>query len=185
MVMRCCSFQALLFSALFCQRWSLISGNSLRATAANDEARRESWQVRAPLRAVVSTNGKPFAPLQKCEGDCDSDDECAGNLKCFQRDGFETVPGCFGGGTVSGMDFCYDEADSIKQNDIFGSISTTLEVPSEIASAQIASTEVASAEVVVMNGFFSTPTTILGKCEGTCTSPIGGNAVMLDCSPHA
>lgn len=37
--------------------------------------------------------------------DCDNDDECAGNLVCFQRDEFEDVPGCLGFG-VSGFDYC-------------------------------------------------------------------------------
>ena len=45
----------------------------------------------------------------ECEGDCDSNSDCAGNLSCFQRDGREPVPGCYGLGT-SGRDYCYDEA---------------------------------------------------------------------------
>jgi hypothetical protein len=35
-------------------------------------------------------------PLQECQGDCDTDDECAGDLICFQRDENEVVPGCVG-----------------------------------------------------------------------------------------
>jgi hypothetical protein len=38
----------------------------------------------------------PGYPLQECQGDCDDDDECAGDLICFQRDGTEVVPGCVG-----------------------------------------------------------------------------------------
>jgi hypothetical protein len=35
--------------------------------------------------------------LGQCEGDCDSDDDCAEGLYCFQRDGKSTfVPGCSG-----------------------------------------------------------------------------------------
>lgn len=33
---------------------------------------------------------------RKCQGDCDSDSQCEGGLKCFQRDGREKVPGCSG-----------------------------------------------------------------------------------------
>jgi hypothetical protein len=42
-----------------------------------------------------------------CQGDCDSDSDCAGGLKCMQRNGNQPVPGCVGSGFV-GEDFCYD-----------------------------------------------------------------------------
>ena len=42
-----------------------------------------------------------------CEGDCDSDQQCRGDLKCFQRNGVQAVPGCMGSGT-SGSDYCYE-----------------------------------------------------------------------------
>ena len=53
-------------------------------------------------------NGKK---LQKCQGDCDNDSHCATNLKCFQRDAKEEVPGCLkgGDGDVTGRDYCYDD----------------------------------------------------------------------------
>ena len=35
----------------------------------------------------------------ECEGDCDSDADCVGDLVCFQRTAFEFVRGCGGGGT--------------------------------------------------------------------------------------
>ena len=31
-----------------------------------------------------------------CEGDCDNDSECAGDMICFQRPSNEVVPGCVG-----------------------------------------------------------------------------------------
>jgi hypothetical protein len=34
----------------------------------------------------------------ECEGDCDSDSQCSGNLECFQRDESDEIPGCGGGG---------------------------------------------------------------------------------------
>ena len=54
-------------------------------------------------------NGNPSVqyPLGKCQGDCDSNSECAEGLVCFQRGGTEEVPGCEGLG-VSGKDYCYD-----------------------------------------------------------------------------
>ena len=48
------------------------------------------------------------SPCNTCEGDCDKDSHCQGNLKCFQRDDEESVPGCSGGIDKSGKDFCYD-----------------------------------------------------------------------------
>jgi surface protein len=46
-----------------------------------------------------------FGDLGICEGDCDSDSHCAGNLICFQRGSNEPVPGCSGTFT-SGWDVC-------------------------------------------------------------------------------
>ena len=40
-----------------------------------------------------------------CEGDCDSDAECAAGLVCFKRDGDEKIPGCDGDAKF-GKDFC-------------------------------------------------------------------------------
>lgn len=56
-------------------------------------------------------NGSPSSafPLKKCEGDCDSDDDCAGNLVCFQRSGSQSVPGCSGGSSYKeSHDFCVE-----------------------------------------------------------------------------
>ena len=57
----------------------------------------------------VGNDGKPeqLYPLTLCQGDCDNDDECAGDLICHQREPFEAVPGCTGGQSESGRtDFC-------------------------------------------------------------------------------
>mmetsp|Transcript_17971 Transcript_17971/g.40829 ORF Transcript_17971/g.40829 Transcript_17971/m.40829 type:complete len:660 (-) Transcript_17971:143-2122(-) len=52
----------------------------------------------------------PRSPLRICEGDCDDDDDCQGDLRCFQRDDrSQRVPGCsLGGEDDSNWDFCYD-----------------------------------------------------------------------------
>ncbi len=47
----------------------------------------------------------PTQKLQVCQGDCDKDSECADGLVCFQREGFEPVPGCRGTGT-NVWDYC-------------------------------------------------------------------------------
>ena len=50
--------------------------------------------------------------MPKCAGDCDKDSDCAGNLKCWERDGFTSVPGCNGIG-VKDWDYCYDPVDAL------------------------------------------------------------------------
>lgn len=35
-------------------------------------------------------------PLMNCQGDCGTDDDCDGDLVCFQRNFNEPVPGCIG-----------------------------------------------------------------------------------------
>ena len=51
----------------------------------------------ASLRNPECSNRRP---CNVCQGDCDSDRQCRGNLKCFQRQGRRTgslpVPGCSG-----------------------------------------------------------------------------------------
>ncbi|CAJ1954158.1 unnamed protein product [Cylindrotheca closterium] len=46
-------------------------------------------------------------PLSRCEGDCDTNDDCIGDLICFQRNEHEAVPGCIGGeNDGSRTDYC-------------------------------------------------------------------------------
>jgi len=42
----------------------------------------------------------------QCQGDCDTDANCAEGLKCFQRNGGESIPGCKGS-AHAGWDYCY------------------------------------------------------------------------------
>ena len=44
----------------------------------------------------------------ECEGDCDSDSDCHGSLKCFQRNNKTPVYGCMtgGGGDNKDTDYC-------------------------------------------------------------------------------
>lgn len=56
---------------------------------------------------------EPPFPLGECEGDCDNDSECSGDLKCIQRDDTEAVPGCFGLG-VYAKDYCYDPTKCVE-----------------------------------------------------------------------
>ena len=57
----------------------------------------------------VGNNNRPREafPLEECQGDCDSDDDCAGQLKCYQRSNDDLTPGCLGKGQER-KDYCYD-----------------------------------------------------------------------------
>eukprot|EP00526_Cylindrotheca_closterium_P007483 CAMPEP_0113658690 /NCGR_PEP_ID=MMETSP0017_2-20120614/31912_1 /TAXON_ID=2856 /ORGANISM="Cylindrotheca closterium" /LENGTH=683 /DNA_ID=CAMNT_0000573097 /DNA_START=202 /DNA_END=2253 /DNA_ORIENTATION=- /assembly_acc=CAM_ASM_000147 len=70
-------------------------------------------KVPADTLTLVGDNGEPTYqfPLAKCEGDCDSDNECMGNLICSQRRGTEAVAGCKGSG-ISGKDYCTDRSSN-------------------------------------------------------------------------
>jgi len=50
--------------------------------------------------------------LNACQGDCDNDDDCSGDLECYHNAGKKgvDVPGCTGTPTVTsgGEDYCYD-----------------------------------------------------------------------------
>jgi len=63
----------------------------------------------APPKINVVFNGKgnPSNPLGLCEGDCDNNNDCDGDLICYQREKNVAVPGCYGGeGDNSRTDYC-------------------------------------------------------------------------------
>jgi hypothetical protein len=60
------------------------------------------------IQSTTGKNGKLDAEvgsLGLCQGDCDDDQDCGPNLKCFWRSAFEDVPGCTGRGK-EGWDYC-------------------------------------------------------------------------------
>ncbi|CAJ1950550.1 unnamed protein product [Cylindrotheca closterium] len=59
------------------------------------------------LLVSVGNDGLPenLFPLKMCQGDCDRNRDCAGDLVCYQRTGTEQVPGCLGQGTAD-RDYC-------------------------------------------------------------------------------
>lgn len=71
--------------------------------------------------------------MPECSGDCDSDEDCAEGLRCFQRDGVEQVPGCLGLG-VEGFDYCYDPTHEIGST-TFSSFPSTSVSTSEPSSS--------------------------------------------------
>ena len=53
----------------------------------------------------------------RCEGDCDSDDQCTAGLKCYQRNTKKAVTGCDPGGSgdTSGFDYCFDPSSLVNR----------------------------------------------------------------------
>ena len=73
-------------------------------------------QAATPTGGLVPLGGTDDASatnLGACIGECDSDAQCATGLKCFQRTGFTSVPGCSGNGTAD-WDYCYDPSGSVE-----------------------------------------------------------------------
>ena len=59
------------------------------------------------------TGWEPSDPLDICEGDCDSDDDCDSGLICFFNDGAESnVPDGCTGTAEEGVDYCYDPSSA-------------------------------------------------------------------------
>jgi hypothetical protein len=69
------------------------------------------WGTGIPSTVVLENLGgsgcTSSAPCSACQGDCDSDSDCAGDLRCFQRDTGEKVPGCVDSeGQPESYDYC-------------------------------------------------------------------------------
>lgn len=89
----------------------MLAALMLSACVVGDKDNDGDYVPYAALRgSYEGNNGSPSSafPLGMCEADCDNDSECEGNLKCKQRDGNESVPGCDISSRDSGEDFCYD-----------------------------------------------------------------------------
>ncbi|CAB9500347.1 expressed unknown protein [Seminavis robusta] len=77
-------------------------------TAAPTSTDAPTWEPFGPIQFVGNEQNfyAPY-PLGVCQGDCDSDDDCAEDLYCFQRTRYGAVPGCTGGEDfASTSDFC-------------------------------------------------------------------------------
>ena len=72
----------------------------------------------------LRTAGTCSTSLQcgECVGDCNSDSDCKGDLKCYQRnnDAPQSIPGCYGGllsGNINTWDYCYNQSKAISEVD--------------------------------------------------------------------
>jgi len=73
-----------------------------------------------PFGELVNCGFSPpsfLLPLNRCEGDCDDDNECEGDLVCYQRNNGQAIPGCDSGtgdapsSDFKSLDFCVDPSD--------------------------------------------------------------------------
>jgi len=132
---------------------------------------------------LMFVRNPPRSPLGVCEGDCDDDDECEGNLKCFQRERrFQPVPGCeMGGDDDNESDYCYSEDAT------YAPTPSPTTSPSSAPSISYAPTTTPSApptetpklrfrgtDPIPPNT--TDPALLLGMCEGDCDSD-------ADCKP--
>ena len=94
-------FSRILFHVLFID---IASAASIRG-APSSSGRSMASPV-SPARKLLSlSDGANEKFLSECEGDCDVDSDCIGDLICYQRYQTESVPGCEGDG-VAKRDYC-------------------------------------------------------------------------------
>jgi len=68
--------------------------------------------VNRPTKQVEYLGSNPSQILEHCQGDCDSDEDCGLDLICYQRNGYNEIPGCNGGRTdASNSDYCIKSSD--------------------------------------------------------------------------
>eukprot|EP01083_Nonionella_stella_P115185 341218_1 len=65
------------------------------------------WWDYCYMPEIHNVGLNPTVSLRLCEGDCDNDDQCAGDLKCFQRTGSEPGPPECEGTLFIDWDYCY------------------------------------------------------------------------------
>ncbi|KAL7543207.1 hypothetical protein ACHAXR_012486, partial [Thalassiosira sp. AJA248-18] len=118
-------------------------------------------------------NGLPaeYFPLQECQGDCDSDAECDtdAGLICFERNGYEPVPGCDGIG-ISATDYCAFPPVS--------SPSPTQYSPSGYSESYLGICENSNEpyDLIKMEGLYTDPLEAPDACATYCDTLSGGMA---------
>ena len=81
--------------------------------------------------SVGTCNSGKNKRCQECEGSCGRNRDCRSDLKCFKRDGDESVPGCLGE-AVTGENYCYDPAAKATTQ----STATIVEITEDVTYSQ-------------------------------------------------
>jgi hypothetical protein len=128
----------------------------------------------------TGNDGSPASafPLPKCHGDCDTDADCATNLKCYQRksgDDILKIPGCITTSitklTNDGTDYCYDPKDAVKSPSTPIAAVAPRRAPVAVPQSPPKSAPTTTKEItIVFKGEDWTPRDAfpLGRCEGDC-----------------
>eukprot|EP00941_MAST-03F_sp_MAST-3F-sp1_P001626 g1626.t1 len=64
-----------------------------------------------PILPLTGDTWSPSHKLGLCEGDCDGDQNCQGNLHCHHRNDFSPIPGCSGVGHGA-FDYCVKSGET-------------------------------------------------------------------------
>jgi hypothetical protein len=144
-----------------------------------------------PNMELRGTESNPSNELGICEGDCDNDSHCSGELVCFHRTGVEQVPGCNGLG-LSNYDYCIEQNMELRGTEsspshTLGLCEGDCDNDSDCADGLVCFQRSGLVEVPGCNGFGISdndyciepradlltlteldPSDILGKCEGDC-----------------
>jgi len=95
---------------------TVVDGSSLRvASSPKLMEQQQDESSSRQLQAFKYIGDNPSGPLGLCEGDCDSDSDCSGNLICYQRDAGQSIPGC-SGMPKGRADFCIQDPSSNGDN---------------------------------------------------------------------
>lgn len=94
-----------------CKSKETIDSTLLRVPFTNQQQDDGATTTRQLLPRVKQIGNNPSKPLGLCEGDCDNDDDCQGDLVCFQRGRRQPIPGC-SGNPSNKADFCIKKPSS-------------------------------------------------------------------------
>jgi hypothetical protein len=137
----------------------------------------------------IGNNGSPESgfPLGECEGDCDRNSDCEGDLICHQRSAHEAVPGCDGGkDDSSDTDYCIRPTATIggdKQN-LAATTSTTTGSPTPIPAPTSPRPSPFPTPIPTKNpsGYLNYKKVEriknLKECEGDCDRDVSGGSFL-------
>jgi len=157
--------------------------SSLYSSSDDDDDSNDQLEQLRPLAYL----GRGLQDLGMCEGDCDSDSQCAGNLKCYLRSDFDDdvvqqadehdtrpPPGC-AGAMRHKVDYCYDpdfgavaadQEDESEEEDE----EEQLEAPVAVDDAQISVERRRHRQLVDLTLYGTELGTNLEECRGACLS---------------
>ena len=106
---------------------STTDAETQAATSTTDAAVQDGTNCQTPYDDMGRANNMGSNEGAVCQGDCDRDTDCAGQLQCFQRRGRDGslgddhVPGCTGtphNNPTGDYDYCYDPRCNVRRERI-------------------------------------------------------------------